>query len=182
MPFDRIQLNAAIDALIDSKGASPEARQIVYQFGLSLTPLARVAGSLQMEKPGDSISGHTQEHGDVQIQNDQNEIKKLDFGGKPARIGSYKLWREKDRGGKFTIAIAHFWKLDEGTQSESEEAQSWSLACDETGPIWFGERATQIAFDHFGFTLKRHVVVESWGSEIDRRHHAGWSLQLTIGG
>ncbi len=109
MSIDRIQLNAAIDALVESKGFSQEARQMIYEFGLSLPSMSRVAGSVQMEKPGDSFTGHTQEHGDVQFQNDQNEVKKLDFGGEPARIGSYKVWRESEKGGHFSIAIGHFW-------------------------------------------------------------------------
>jgi hypothetical protein len=180
MQIDRIQLNAAIDQLIDSKGASEDSRQLIYQFGLSLPPMSRVAGSLQMEKPGDSFTGHTQEHGDVQIQSDQDEVKKLEFGGEPARIGSYKVWREKSRGGKFGIAIGHFWKLDQTTQSETEEAQAWSLTCDKNGPVWFGERGTLTVFDHFGFCLKRHFIVESWGEHPGKRHHAGWALQLTI--
>ena len=182
MSNDRIQLNAAIDALVESKGFSQEARQMIYEFGLSLPSMSRVAGSVQMEKPGDSFTGHTQEHGDVQFQNDQNEVKKLDFGGEPARIGSYKVWRESEKGGHFSIAIGHFWKLDETTRSETEETQAWSLTCDKNGPIWFGERATLIVFDHFGICLKRHFMVESWGEHIGKRHHAGWGLHLTIGG
>jgi hypothetical protein len=176
--FDRIQLNAAIEQLVESKGFSLEARQAVYEFGASLPVAPRVSGSLQMERPGDSTTGYTQEHGNVQIDDDKEKITKLEFGAERARVGSYKIWRETRRRGEFRIAMAHFWKLDEGTESMEEKAQVWCLACDEKGPIWFGERATQTVLDHFGFCLRRQQFVESWGGSVGKLHHAGWMIGL----
>ena len=46
---------------------------------------------------------------------------------------AYKIWREPGRHGRFQIRIAHFWKLDEGTQSDTEPPQEWCLACDQNG-------------------------------------------------
>ena len=55
---DRIQLNAAIQQLIESKGFPDEARQAVYVFGVSLAAVSRVSGSVKMETPGDSVTLH----------------------------------------------------------------------------------------------------------------------------
>jgi hypothetical protein len=153
--LDRIQLNAAIQQLIESKGFLHEARQVVYDFGVSLPIQSRVSGSVQMESPGDSLTGYTQEQGNVQIDDEKEQVRKLEFGAERARIGAYKLWREKTRRGEFRITIAHFWKLDEGTESMEEKPQVWCLACDQNGPIWFGERATQTVWDHFGLCLQQ---------------------------
>jgi hypothetical protein len=176
--LDRIQLNAAIQQLIESNGSLLEARQAVYEVGASLPIQSRVSGSMQMESPGDSMTGFTQEHGNVKIDDDKEQIRKVEFGTERVRIGSYKLWREKVRKGQFRIAIAHFWKLDEGTESMEEKPQIWCLACDQDGPIWFGERATLTVWDHFGLCLQRQLFVESWGANVGKHHHAGWVLML----
>jgi len=177
---DRIQLNAAIQQLIDSKGFLPEAREAVYEFGASLPIQSRVSGSVQMETQGDSQTGYTQEQGNVQIDDDKEQTRKIEFGAERARIGSYKLWREKTRRGRFRITIGHFWKLDEGTESMTELPQVWCLGCDQNGPIWFGERATLTVWDHFGLCLQRQLFVESWGVSIGKHHRAGWVVGLSF--
>ncbi len=45
---NKIQLNAAIQELIDSGGASDDARRTVYEFGASLAAISRVSGSMEM--------------------------------------------------------------------------------------------------------------------------------------
>jgi len=76
------------------------------------------------------------------------------------RIGSYKVWRERKRKGKSAFVIAHFWKLDKATESETEEAQVWRLECTGPGPLWFGQRARQTLFSITGLTLGRYYLVE----------------------
>lgn len=178
--LDRIQLNAAIQQLVESKGFMEEARQAVYEFGNSLPVQSPVSGSIKMETPGDSFTGYTQEQGSVQIDDDKEKVRKLEFGAERARIGAYKIWREKKRLGKFRINIGHFWKLDQGTESMDEMPQAWCLECDQNGPVWFGERATRTVFEHFGLCLKRHLFVESWGGHVGKQHRAGLALELSL--
>ena len=178
--FDRIQLNAAIQQLIESKGLLMEARQAVYEFGASLPVQSRVSGSVQMETPGDSVTGYTQEQGNVQIDDDKEQVRKVEFGAKRARIGAYKIWREKTQRGKFRIVMGHFWKLDEGTESMDELPQVWCLECDKNGPVWFGERATRTLFEYFGLCLKQHLFVENWGGHVGKHHRAGMAIQLIL--
>jgi hypothetical protein len=176
----RIQLNAAIQRLIESKGFSDEARQTVYEFGVSLAAVSRVSGSVKMETPGDSVTGYTQEQGSVQIHEDKEQVRKVEFGAERARIGAYKIWREKTKRGKFRFTIAHFWKLDQGTESMDEMPEAWCLECDQNGPVWFGERATRTIFQHFGLCLKRHLFVESWGGNAGKHHRAGLAIYLSL--
>lgn len=178
--LDRIHLNAAIQQLIESKGLSDKARQTVYEFGVSLAAVSRVSGSVEMETPGDSFTGYTQEQGSVQIDDDKEQVRKLEFGAERARIGAYKIWREKARRGNFRITIAHFWKLDQGTESMDELPEAWCLECDRSGPLWFGERATRTIFENFGLCLKRHLFVESWGGNVGKHHRAGLAVYLSL--
>ncbi len=178
--MDRLQLNAAIQDLIDSKGCASDARQAVYAFGLTLAEISRVSGSVEMQSSGDSMSGFTQEQGNVQIDDDKEQTKKVEFGAERTRIGSYKLWREKSKRGKFRIVIGHFWKLDQGTESMEELPQVWCLECDLDGAIWFGERATRTVFEHFGLRLQQHLFVESWGRNVGTHHRAGMAVYLTL--
>jgi len=178
--LDRIQLNASIQQLIDSGGASSEARQTVYEFGVSLPAASRMSGSLEMQSPGEGMTGYTQEQGNVQIDDEKDQIKKMEFGTEKARVGAYKIWREKARRGRFRISIGHFWKLSEGTESMTEAPQVWCLECDNNGPLWFGERATRTLFEFFGLSLKQHLLVESWGAHVGRRHRAGFAIEVSI--
>jgi hypothetical protein len=180
--FDRIQLNASIQELIDSNGSLAEARQAVYEFGISLPAASRVSGSVVLQTPGEGFTGFTEEQGNVQIDDEKDQIKKMEFGAPRARIGAYKIWREKTKRGRFRIAIGHFWKLDEGTESTSEAPQVWCLECDQNGPLWFGERATRVMFEYFGLCLKQHLFVESWGDHVGKRHSAGYGVEFSIGG
>jgi hypothetical protein len=75
--------------------------------------------------------------------------------------------------------VAHFWKLDEGTESTTEEPQVWCISCSKDGPSWFGERATRTVWN-FGLHLCRHEFIEQWGAHIGMRHHAGWSIELVL--
>jgi hypothetical protein len=175
---DRIQLNAAIERLVESKGSSEESRRIVYEFGSQLRPFSRVSGSLQMQSPGDSISGHTPEQGNVQLTDDE-KVKTYEFGNERERVGHYKIWKEQEGRHRYKVVVAHFWKLDEGTESTTEEPQIWCLSCDQNGPTWFGERATRTVLNS-KLHVRRHEFIEQWGANIGKRHHAGWSIELVL--
>ena len=178
--LDRIQLNAAIQQLIESKGFSEEARHALYEFGISLAAVSRVTGSVEMKSQGDGTTGYTEEQGNVQIDDEKEQVRKVEFGAEKARVGSYKIWREKTKRGKFRIVIGHFWKLDQGTESMDEMPQAWCLECDRNGPVWFGERATRTVFEHFGLCLKQHLFIESWGVDIGKHHRAGMAIYLSL--
>jgi hypothetical protein len=175
---DRLHLNAAIERLIESKGSCDESRRTVYEFGSRLRPLSRVSGSLQMQSPGDTFSGNTPEHGNVQLTDDE-EVRSFAFGRVRERVGHYKIWREREGRRRHKVVVAHFWKLDEGTESTAEEPQVWCISCGKDGPSWFGERASRTVWT-FGFNLCRHEFIEQWGAHIGKRHHAGWSIELVL--
>jgi len=176
--MDRLQVNAAVEQLIESHGADKDARATVYAFGKSLPPVSRLSGSVETEVPGTTFHACTPEQGDIQAQDEDKDVKTFTFGGLPERIGLYKIWREPDRRGRFKIRIAHFWKLDEGTESETEPPQQWCLACDPNGPIWFGEWSTRTVWDHFGLQIDRHEFIEQWGRNLEKRHPGGWSIRI----
>ncbi len=178
--YDRIHLNAAIQQLIESKGFLEEARQAVYEFGVSLAAVSRVSGSVEMQSLGDGTTGFTQEQGNVQIDDEKEQTTKIEFGAERARVGAYKIWREKTKRGKFRIVIGHFWKLDEGTESMDETPQAWCLECVRNGPVWFGERATRTVFEHVGLCLKQHLFIESWGVHVGTHHRAGFAIYLSL--
>ncbi len=116
----------------------------------------------------------------MQIDDEKEQTKKLEFGAERARVGAYKIWREKTRHGRFRVVIGHFWKLDKTTESLEEMPQVWRLECEQNGPVWFGGRATRMVFDHFGFCLKQHLFVESWGDQVGKRHSGGFALYLSL--
>jgi hypothetical protein len=177
---DRLQLNAAIDRLIDTEGGDEKARHIVFEWGLRLQSVRRVRGAMQLETPGDSFTGFTAEQGDVSVSDGKDQVRTVEFGGEQTRVGAYKLWREKGRYG-WKIFIAHFWKLDESTQSETEEAPVWCLACSDSGPLWFGHRGKRPLFRILALMVARYYMVETWGPFLGKEHPAGLSIQLTLG-
>jgi len=177
---EKLELNAQIERLVDSKGHDEEARSAVAQFGRGIRQGSPMSFKAEVTKKGDTIVGQT-EHGTVAAEDERPETKEYSAGEVVERIGYYKLWRQKR-----WIHMSHFWKSDLGTESEAEMAQEWALALDrKSEPEWFGERARHVVFSfHLTKALQvvvsRNVFVESWGPQEGRRHHGGFIIAVTV--
>jgi hypothetical protein len=180
MQMDRLELNAYIERLIDSRGEDEEARTVLAEFAAGLksgSPL-QVLGVIV--KPGSTVSGQTPEHGTVKVEDDKAERREFEKGVVQERVGFYKLTRQKN-----LLVISHFWKSDPGTQSETEPAPEWSLALDRWGnPDWFGERAIKpifrIPFGPLVIDVTRNVYVESWGAWPGRQHNGALMVAVSL--
>jgi hypothetical protein len=177
----KLELNAYIERLIDSKGHDAEARAAVCDFGLGIRQGSPVSFNAAVTKPGDTVLGHTPEHGSVLVGDDKPETKEYSRGEVIERIGYYKIWRMRR-----WICMSHFWKSTLGTESDTELAQEWALAIDKKGtPQWFGERARKPVFS-FHLTrallvlVSRNIFVESWGRDEGKRHPGGFIVEITV--
>lgn len=176
----KLELNAHIERLIDSKGHDAESRHVVADFGRGIRQGSPLSFNAAITKPGDTILGQT-EHGTVLAGDDRPETKEYSKGEVVERIGYYKVSRLRR-----WICLSHFWKASLGTESDTELAQEWALALDKSGaPEWFGERAR---YPMFGFRLtralvvqvSRNVYVESWGAAEGKQHHGGFVIEIVI--
>jgi len=176
----KLELNALIERLIDSKGHDPDARQAVAEFGRGIRQGSPINFNASITKPGDTVLGQT-EHGTVLAGDDRPETKEYSKGQIVERVGYYKVSRLRR-----WITLSHFWKSSQGTESETEMSQEWALALDKQGqPEWFGERGR---VREFGFRLtralevvvSRNVFVESWGKAEGRRHHGGYLVEVNV--
>ncbi len=90
---DRLELNAHIGSLIESKGLDSHARGVVAEYGLTLPQVKAVELHGSITRPGGNMSGHTPEQGNVEVPG-QSETKEFSRGAVRQRIGYYKIWRE----------------------------------------------------------------------------------------
>ena len=177
---DRLELNAQIERLIDSRGHDEEARAALAAFGAGLKPGSPVQMLGAIIKPGSTVSGQTPEHGTVKVEDEKPERKEFEKGVIQERVGFYKLTRQKN-----LLVISHFWKADVGTQSETELAPEWALALDRWGsPEWFGERAVKpllrIPLGSLAIDVTRNVYVESWGTGPGRHHNGALMVAVSL--
>jgi hypothetical protein len=177
---DRLELNAQIERLIESRGHDEEARAALAAFGARLKPGSPVQMLGAIVKPGSTVSGQTPEHGTVKVEDEKAERKEFERGVIQERVGFYKLTRQKN-----LLVIAHFWKSDLGTQSETELAPEWALALDRAGhPDWFGERAVKPVFrlplGPLVVEVTRNVYVESWGLWPGKHHNGALMVAVSL--
>jgi hypothetical protein len=177
---DRLELNAYIERLIDSRGHDEEARGVLAEFAANLDPGSPVQMLGAIVKPGSSVSGQTPEHGTVKVEDEKEERREFEKGVVQERVGLYKLMRQKN-----LLVISHFWKADLGTQSETEPAPEWALALDRAGwPMWFGERAVKRLFrvpiGPLVIDVTRNVYVESWGGWPGRQHNGALMVAVSF--
>ena len=177
----KLELNAYIERLIDSKGHDAEARAAVAEFGRAIRQGSPLSFSAAVTKAGDSLMGHTPDHGNVLAGDDRPETTEYSRGEIIERVGYYKIWRMRR-----WICLSHFWKSSQGTESDAELAQEWALALDKGGtPEWFGERARKHLFSfHISRALvvqvSRNIYVESWGPNEGKRHPGGLIVEITV--
>jgi hypothetical protein len=178
-PQERLELNALIERLIDSKGADSEAREALAGYARTLRTGSGFQFEGMIQRPGGTVAGQTPQHGSVEVRDDARttEISK----GMPIeRVGFYKLSRVRNR-----LRIEHHWKSGPGTESQTELPQEWALELDRAGaPVWFGERAQQILFSIGPPTahlqVSRMLLVESWGANVGKRHHGGFAVLIAV--
>lgn len=121
---DRIEVNAAIRALLDDPFNS-EAARVLIQFGNTIPPSKSLVIKRHILKTTDkSLTGHTQEQGNVTIrQEDQEEREEFSYGWQFERVGFYKIWRA----GRGLICFQHFWKADLTTKGIFESPTVYSV-------------------------------------------------------
>lgn len=182
-PSDKLVLNSYIERLIDSRGHDAEARGVVAEFGRTLIRGSRFGLKARLPRSGDSVRGFTAEHGTVQIEDSRNESKEITIGDRTERVGYYKVCRAPH---KSWISISHFWKADEGTESETELAQEWALAVDAKGlPVWFAERAMRTVWtlrltSAFELNIEREIYPEMWGPHEGSEHLGGFHVGIVL--
>jgi hypothetical protein len=181
---DRLELNAHIERLIESRGGDAQARAALEEFACTLKRASPVALEGMISRPGGTVSGQTPEHGSVQVDDDRARTTEFSKGVVRERVGYYKLTRQT----KDLLIISHFWKADEGTQSETELAPEWAMGLDADGKAaWFGERARKPVFRlpftrHLVIDVSRDVYVETWGPALESQHKGGYFVAVIVSG
>lgn len=179
--MDRIELNGCIEKLIDSKGHDAEARRAIVEFALGMKGSSPFQMQGIIQRPGGSISGQTPQHGQVQVEDERPETKEFSAGSVQERVGYYKVWRQKE-----WIHISHFWKANETTTSEVEDAQQWVLVLNkENQPEWFGERGMKHLYTLrmtkvLTIEFSREMFEERWGPSVMKQHKGALAIAVSI--
>ena len=179
--MDRIELNGQIERLIDSDGHDEEARRAIVDFGLSIQGSSSFQFKGLYQKPGGTVSGQTPQHGQVEVKDEHPETREFSSGSVLERVGYYKIWRQRE-----WIHIAHFWKSEIETSSETEMARQWVLALDHSNqPEWFGERGVKHLFTLrltkiLRIEFSREMFEERWGPTVKRQHKGAIAIAVTI--
>jgi len=172
----KLELNAAIENLIESSGSDAVAREILASYATSIKSNSSAAMDISAQSSGGSLSGATPESGTVKIELDSKHEKEWKFGENSMRVGYYKISRKATRhlfrGVKEErIVVSHFWKADVATASETEEPESWCLSCDsKMQPQWFGKIASVELFHLGPLSVVLREVRETWGREVGSTH------------
>ena len=126
----RMAVNAAIEQLVARSDESGEAARTVIAYGHTLKKAGKlkIILSSNTTTSGDSISGHTAEHGEVSIEEPEHqEHKEWAYGINKDRVGHYRLWKEGDG----LLIFHHFWKSTITTQGpDDEDPEEYHLAYD----------------------------------------------------
>lgn len=110
-----LELNAAIDTLIESHGSDESARRAVWSYAKTLTPASAVMCSLSMDagSKSDGFSGHTA-HGNIRVTDDKEESKRIGFtigSDSINRVGYYRIQLFTfDKPKHARLRITHFWE------------------------------------------------------------------------
>lgn len=109
----RLEVNSAMEKLISTEEFL-EPAQIVINFGFSLSE-----GNKQFRihfpsfKKNDSVTGHTNELGNVSVRDEKEEPFWKTFGQPRERVGQFKLWKSAEG----HLVFQYFWKADITTQA-----------------------------------------------------------------
>src|ERR1035438_10510581 len=87
----KLELNAAIEHLIESSGSDAEAREILASYATSIQSNSSAAMDISAQSSGGSLSGATPESGTVKIELDSKHEKEWKFGEKSMRVSSWAL-------------------------------------------------------------------------------------------
>jgi hypothetical protein len=119
--LSKLELNAAIEHLIESSGSDAESREILASYATSIQSDSSAAVDISAQSSGGSLSGATPESGTVKIEFDSKHEKEWKFGENSTRVGYYKISRKATKhlfwGVKEErIVVSHFWKADAATE------------------------------------------------------------------
>ena len=155
---EKILINAAIESLLSSNGDHwQEDAETIIKFCDQFLPTSRIFMGFykRSSKTKDSIKGHTNEMGDIDISSSKNKVKEWQLGEHKERIGYYKIWKNS----LGHIVFQHYWKSDITTNI-------WSDAEPEEYHILYGAESLQPVcvatslLKKKSFTLKNIVHVE----------------------
>ena len=93
----KLELNAAIENLIESSGSDAVAREIFASYATSIKSNSSAAMDISAQSSGGSLSGATPESGTVKIELDSKHEKEWKFGENSMRVGYYKISRKAIR-------------------------------------------------------------------------------------
>ncbi len=178
MDFDKAEINAAINALLENP-ADSEAATIIIQFGNTLPDSDKVSyeSSITTKAEGGSITGHTQEQGNVTVPHDHEEKREFSRGVYFERAGFFKIHRLGDR-----IVFMNFWQADITTQGTNELPIQYSVLYD-PNTLEFKDFAEKIekplrGFKLFGFSI--HISQLYWKSlKTGKESNAGLLISIT---
>ena len=153
----------------------------IVEFAKTLRNANRFQLEASASLPGNTVTGQTPEHGSIQVEDDRPRTKEFSAGVSRARVGYYKIWRQKR-----WIFISHFWKSDTGTESDTELGQQWVLAVDKKQePVWFAERGRRhlgtLNLGFFSIEIGRDFYPETWGQSHGKEHKGAYAVVICIG-
>lgn len=119
-------INAAIEALlIDPFDA--DSASVIIQFGSTLPDKEKISIQYMKTTKTDngSVTGHTQQQGNVTVRHEHEEKKEYTRGVEFERAGFYKIHRFRSR-----IIFQNFWEADITTQGIDEQPPEYSVLYD----------------------------------------------------
>jgi len=123
----RMETGVAIARLIKNSEElfDLEAARTVIDFVRHLPPTSKIS-EISKKQKGDSITGHTSEHGNVTVGSEHEHWEeKTTTDGQVERIGHYKVWKHEQKGGEeCRIHFYRFWASDPNTQSDKTKMPS----------------------------------------------------------
>lgn len=179
--MNTFEVNAAIEALIGSHGTDEAARRTVWAYAKTVKPGSQVQiqfNPFARHSQQDSFSGHTAEHGTVQVwtatreDEDTRPPLSVRIGADHInRVGYYRVRLIRFAPPKdCRLTITHFWKATQETESDTEQAEEWILDgdLDAADASFFGKVGTRVINFVIGHVTKREAVCE-WADRDDAR-------------
>lgn len=117
MTIDRLALNGALARLTEAWDEN--AAMLVVEFGSKLPKEGLIScETVKCHRDEGSITGYTQEQGNVTIRASQSEeIREINWGVKKERIGFFRLWKAREG----ALEFHHFWASNIAIESENPE-------------------------------------------------------------
>lgn len=175
---ERMLINAAIEKLIE--GWDEEAAKTIIKYGHTL-PKEKYTAEVKLRgRDQSTVTGHTQEAGNVSIDTKTVEDRVVTFGEKKERVGYYKLFKDFVDG---RLSFHHYWASDSTTESSDPENKPtvYTLGYDTKtlSPLFFGKWGQRIVFELRNLSIIQHKVVVIWGQK-PRRHKISYQVVVNV--